>query len=115
MTGTQAGGAEVANGTPMGSGPITPEQAQRGRQVPTAVIDAFNERIAQTFDGTQAIVKQKDVVDLLTQRGFDRAAIFHNRWLDVEGIYESAGWRVTYDKPGYCEDYDATFIFERRA
>jgi hypothetical protein len=38
--------------------------------------------------------------------------IFDNHWLDIEDHYRKAGWKVTYDKPSYYEDYDAFFKFE---
>jgi hypothetical protein len=31
--------------------------------------------------------------------------------LDIEPIYREAGWIVEYDKPAYCENYDANFTF----
>ncbi len=36
-----------------------------------------------------------------------------NHWLDVEDVYREAGWVVEYDKPGYCESYEATFTFKK--
>ena len=38
--------------------------------------------------------------------------IFENHWLDFEPIFRKAGWKVSYDKPGYGENYKALFIFE---
>jgi len=39
------------------------------------------------------------------------ANIFDNHWLDVEPIFEDCGWKVEYDKPGFNENYPATFKF----
>lgn len=32
-------------------------------------------------------------------------------WLNFEGAYRRAGWKVEFDKPGYNESYPATFKF----
>jgi len=43
----------------------------------------------------------------------DRNKIFEMGWLDVEDAYRAQGWNVVYDRPGYCESYEASFIFTR--
>ncbi len=95
--------------------PITPADAAgfKKSKIPDHVIAVFNELIRQKFDGTQATIKQEDVVALIlnTQPLVERDAIFANHWLDVEEIFEDAGWQVEFDKPGYNESYDAFFTF----
>jgi hypothetical protein len=59
----------------------------------------------------EADLRQKDVVGALVKKGFKSADIYDNHWLDVEEIFEKNGWSVSYDKPGYCESYDASFEF----
>jgi hypothetical protein len=43
--------------------------------------------------------------------GWPSHLIFEKGLLDVETVYERAGWKVTYDKPAYNETYPATFRF----
>ena len=43
-----------------------------------------------------------------------RNDIFAKKWLDVEPIFEKAGWEVSYDSPVYCENYRAYFIFKQK-
>lgn len=97
--------------------PIKPEEvaAQRRAAIPDGVIEAFNELIAKNFDGRQARIVQSDVVDLLLERGVAayRGDIFNEHLLDVEAVYQAAGWTVTYDRPGYNEAYSAFYVFER--
>lgn len=95
--------------------PITPQEVieHKQKQIPDEVINTFNELIAQNFNGYSATVIQKDVVSLLEKRGFIRDGIFNYHLLDVEDIYRNAGWKVKYDKPAYCESYDAYFEFRR--
>ena len=95
--------------------PITPQEVieHKQKQIPDEVIQVFNELIVLNFNGYSATVIQKDVVSLLEKRGFGREEIFNYRLLDVEGIYSEAGWEVKYDKPAYCESYDAYFEFRR--
>jgi hypothetical protein len=33
--------------------------------------------------------------------------------MDVEDVYQKAGWEVEFDKPGYNEDYEANFKFSK--
>lgn len=95
--------------------PITPSEVGReqAKNVPDAVIEVFNRLIAQNYVNGSATIKQGDVVALLLAKGFDRHEIFDKDWLSIEEAYRSAGWQVSYDKPGYNETYPATFKFKR--
>lgn len=97
----------------MAEKPITPHQAgkRKNSPLPDEVIRAFNELIERNFDGLSADVQQDHIVEILVSRGFDRKKIFEDRLLNVEPLYEKAGWRVHYDKPGYTETYSAHFTF----
>lgn len=82
---------------------ITPTQAMERKHgsIPDAVFDAFNAEIVErfNFDAREARVTQNNVVariEALT--GVEREEIFDRRWLDVELIYETRGWRVSYVK-----------------
>ncbi len=93
--------------------PITPAEATQSRitSIPDYVIQAFNTMITKEIRGNRASVRQEDVMALIVQACGSRQMIFDNRWLDVEKLYEAAGWSVKYDKPGYNETYEARFIF----
>lgn len=100
------------------SKPITPDQITPRKQdlIPDAVIDVFNDLIAKHWNGNRSVVKQKDVVALLVaNHNMTREDIYNNHYLDVEDIFRRAGWHVEYDKPGYNETYDATFIFKKKS
>ena len=95
--------------------PITPDQvvATKAKVIPPEVGEAFNELIAKNFTKGVSVVVQRQVVDLITARlDVDSDEVFENRWLDIEEIYEEAGWSVVYDKPAYNESYPATFTFK---
>lgn len=96
--------------------PVNPNEAIQLKKevIPQEVIEAFNELIAQNFDGYEAVIKQKDVVELMVEKGLSRGEIFRRNWLDIEPIYELAGWKVVFDKPAYNETYEATFTFSIR-
>lgn len=87
---------------------------RKAKSMPPAVLESFNELIAENFSGGSATVVQKDVVKRMVSKGLKSADIYENGWLDVEGIFEKNGWSVHYDKPGYCESYDAFFEFESK-
>lgn len=95
--------------------PITPQEAKKAPKpgIPDQVIECFNELIAKHFSGGSAHVLQDDVVSLICQRLDIRSPEVYKRGLlDVENHFKEAGWKVTYDKPGYDESYSAYFIFE---
>jgi len=96
--------------------PIRPSQVAKRKKIdfPDAVFEAFNELIVKNCSaGGYAVVMQNEVVALMVHKGLERKKIYENHWLDVEDVYRSAGWRVEYDRPGYNEDYEPSFKFEK--
>ena len=95
--------------------PIGPDEVESQKEMdfPDAVFESFNELIAQQFTSGSATIKQEDVVALMVEKGLNHGEIFDKGWLNVEEVYRSAGWKVSYDKPGYNESYPATFTFRR--
>ncbi|HLE49936.1 MAG TPA: hypothetical protein VI791_02250 [Patescibacteria group bacterium] len=94
--------------------PITPGDVakQKGESFPDAVFEAFNEIIAASFVDGCADFTVAEVVKLMVSKGLSEKDIFDRHWLDVEAVYEKAGWHVVYDKPpGFNESYEANFAF----
>lgn len=87
--------------------PISPNEIKK--IIPDFVVEAVNELIAEKVNSqNHATVLQKHIVDRVkskTDQDFDYA------WLDFENVFRDAGWNVNYDKPAYCESYDAFFEF----
>ena len=97
--------------------PIKPEEVERVKAdvMPDEVIDVFNELIVKHWDGSKAVFKQDEAVDLLVDRlHVDSYVLFDRHYLDVEGIFKDAGWAVKYDSPVYNETYPATFEFRKK-
>lgn len=96
--------------------PISPEEVRELRidYIPSIVFEATNELIIKHFDGTRAIVKQDEILDKICtdETGLTHDNVFESHYLDIEDYYRKQGWKVTYDKPAYCESYDAYFKFE---
>jgi hypothetical protein len=105
----------------MSVNPITPGEASKRKlkDIPDFVIEAFNDLIVRKFSGSQATVKQDEVVELIMEKAKEakvdvtRDQLFENHWLDVEPYFMRAGWKVDFDKPGYNESYDAYFVFSK--
>jgi hypothetical protein len=91
--------------------PITPPEAYGAKVFPDAVIEAFNEVITEHYSHGSAHFNQEEVVQLIVKKGIARREIFANDWLDIEPLFEKAGWEVDYDKPGYNEFYEANYTF----
>jgi len=104
--------------------PITPKEAREAKNfsIPDFIIEAVNTLIVKNMKVTktksystviqdeiiaEAIKIQKSQNIILT-----RNEIFDNSWLDFEDTFRAEGWKVVYDKPGYNEDYEASFKFE---
>ena len=98
--------------------PISPDHIAEYKEehFPSEVFAAFNELIAKNFVNGSSTVKQKDVIALICNKMPDigNLQIFAGGWLNIEDVYRDNGWKVTYDKPAYCESYDAFFVFKRK-
>lgn len=100
--------------------PITPKEAEE-RQIggiPDFIVEAVNQLIAEGIGGGDSVrILQKDIVDLALKsapEGITSAVIFNKKWMDIEPLFQKAGWIVEYDKPGYCESYEASFTFKKK-
>lgn len=100
--------------------PIRPDQIgeHKAKIFPDFVLKAFNDLLAEKYSHGSAKIVQKDAVQRILQYGNmlpeEKSVIYNNGWLNVEEIYRDAGWKVKYDKPGYCESYDAFFEFSKK-
>ncbi len=97
--------------------PITPSQVVKAKKdsLPDGVIEAFNELIAEKFDGRESSITLNEAIARVAKKtGFTRDKVCDNGWMDVESIYRKAGWKVEYDQPGYCESGTATYTFSKK-
>ena len=84
--------------------PITPAQIEKykRRAVPRQVIQAFNQLIAERWDGSRSHVLQEDAVDriIALMKPLDDDAftkrLYDRHWLDIERLYRKVGWSVLY-------------------
>ena len=103
--------------------PIKPHEIASKRSItpPDFVYEVWNELISRHYHNGVSRVLQQDAVSALLRAtdgdptGITRDDIYNNGWLNIEEAYREAGWFVTYDKPGICESYGATFIFRRNS
>ena len=98
--------SEMAKVRPIKPGEVV---SKKKEGFPDAVLEAFNELLAEKYDGDSAWFEQKEVVARMVKKGLKRNAIFDKGWLDIEEVYESAGWKVSYD-----ESYEENFTFEKK-
>ena len=101
--------------------PISPEEVVplKEKQIPDFVIEAFNELIAENFNNGSSTFTVKDVKQRIAEKIGSQSETLGGKpvgikshWLDIEPIFESKGWKVEYDKPGYNENYDAYWVFK---
>lgn len=97
--------------------PITPDEvaSHKVQLIPPEVVQVFNGLISKAWNGTVARIRQEVAVDCIASKmGVDRDEVFRRHWLDVEPIFEAAGWTVEYNSPAYNESYPTTFTFRRK-
>jgi len=99
--------------------PMRPDEvpAVKAATIPPEVFDVWNAVIADAAASGrgvrgQATIQQGTIVKALCDRlKVERAHVYANHWLDVEDVYRAQGWSVHFDKPAYCETYEAYFVF----
>ena len=94
--------------------PIKPSEITQ--RLPEWVIKGANDCIQEHWRELkkESHFTQDELIDFIlvyAPEGVTRQTLFNNGWLDIEPIYRKIGWTVVYDKPGYCESYDANFTF----
>lgn len=96
--------------------PITPSEILDNLEdiIPSFVFEAVNAILKEKFRGTSVTIKQNEIITKACQikHGLKREDFFEKKWLDIEKVYEKAGWNVSYDKPAYSENYEAYFEFK---
>lgn len=101
--------------------PIKKQDLPTFTKINEGVIAAFNNLIQKNWDGKKAVVYLKDVEAeikntfcLITDEMHKKVVnlLFQDKQFDVEPLYRQYGFKVTYDKPGYCENYESFYVFE---
>lgn len=94
--------------------PITPQEVGTGafEHLPEEVIEIFNGFIEDKWNGKESFFTQDEVMEALEERFMlNREVLFDRRYLDVEGVYRNAGWKVQYESPSIGESFKAYFKF----
>jgi hypothetical protein len=98
--------------------PLSPSEVEKKAQsdIPDCVIDAVNNLLVKEYRNGSATLRQKDILKEIRRidENMTSTILFENGWMDFEPIFRKAGWSVEYDKPGYNEDYEATFKFKKK-
>lgn len=97
--------------------PIKPSEvvAKKQDQLPDGVILAFNELIAEAWDGQGSHIDRKRVLALICSKLEVRQdTVLEKHYLDVEDIYRKAGWVVTYHRPATDENWDSYYSFSKK-
>jgi hypothetical protein len=95
--------------------PFSPADARAHVEnvIPSEVISAVNQLLAENYDEGGIILKQQVIRDraLRLMYAEDEHGTFDYKWLNFEPAYEIMGWDVTYTKPDYTESFDPYFTF----
>jgi len=98
--------------------PITPQEIElnNGKEIPDAVIECFNAEIERnyykgSFSTGRSIVMRNRIEELIVRALPGQK--FDVDWLNIESLYDEAGWKVTYSRP-LNEDFEPFFTFTRK-
>jgi len=79
------------------------------------VIETFNELIVEKWDGSCAVIKEKDIMARIKKKfkpkKINNTIMSNKDWPDIEDTFEKAGWSVYYDNPGPYEFKGPRFEF----
>ncbi len=80
--------------------------------LPDAVVETFNQLLAKQFNGTEAYIKEKDLLTALCDKGVTVKDVTEQRWLfQTKQLYQERGWKVAFTSPGYDDNFDSYFRF----
>ena len=109
---------DLKSGEPKVVKPITPGEVtqKKAESLPPEVLEAFNELIAENWDGRESTFKLSEAVARIRKKVTvpKGESPGDKGWLDIEDIYRKAGWKVEYDQPAYNETYPATYTFSKK-
>lgn len=97
--------------------PIRPDQVsdQKLNDIPPEVINTWNKLIAKNYNNGRSVICQEDIITALLSDGMvSRGKVFAAGWLDIEAIYEDAGWDVYYQGADYDSSGDSIFTFKKK-
>ncbi len=95
--------------------PISPDALDGWKPpIPAGVFEVFNKLIVDNWDGREATISQDEARDAVAKAlNISTEEVFKKKYLDVEKHYRAEGWEVLFDKPGYCENYNAYWKFTK--
>lgn len=105
---------EIITGTHQ---PLTPAEAKllNSGSLHQSMILAVNYFLSDYY-GRDLEIEVSKLVDkfLEFEPNYTRERIFQENLLNLEGIYEKFGWKVTFEKPSYFESGVSKFIFKAK-
>jgi hypothetical protein len=95
---------------------VTPVEAYVAKNLPDRVLEVWNNEITKAFNGRCAHIEHRDIVEaLVVSLNLPGTHAVKREWLNIEPIFEAAGWNVRYNRLGQKETHrNAMFIFTPR-
>lgn len=109
---------KVANMENNSNIPLTPKEALEAKPKPSISLEPtvkIINKFLSLYNGSLLQILQKDVVSELLSTGLykDEKYLVENKLLDIEEIFRKFGWKVTYYKANYREEFFQPYwIFE---
>lgn len=96
--------------------PVTPSEAQslHALNIPNFVITSVNNLLIRCYVGRKITILQKDLANEMIANCPERVTesdLLRKGYMDFEDRYREFGWKITYHKPDYTENFDPYFAF----
>lgn len=95
--------------------PITFEEVYDAKcqGIPNEIVLVVNKLIKENFNTSDnsSKVYQDDILNEIT---IEKERVYRNHWLDIEPLYESAGWDVSYYHSACWESFPSYFVFSKK-
>jgi hypothetical protein len=98
--------------------PITPDEIRTRKLalMPSAVIEVFNSLIVEKWNGREATIRQIEAAERIAAKlEVSVDSVLNNNLLDIQLIFEGAGWHVlSYNKLACNETEEPTIRFTKK-
>lgn len=81
--------------------------------LPDAVVETFNELLAKQFNGKTAKILEEDLLSAIKKKGLAIHEVREQNWLSqTRELYTEKGWKVSFNSPGWDDNFKSYFYFE---
>lgn len=97
-------------------------KGKKAESIPQWFINAVNDLLVEGYVGPRRsiTITQDDIIKRALEEAakhdvsITRQQIFDFGYINFEPVYESKGWKITYERPDYTETRPSYFVFKEK-